>query len=73
LAANNHLLADGLKGFLNERKVRTLIFANRRELLDGDVGIRKASFSEVGRLEYGESLRVELGLELFKDTSELEH
>ena len=57
--------------YLNGRKMRALISTDRCELLNGQIGVREARGSKVGRLELGEGLRVELALEILEDTSKL--
>lgn len=52
---------------LEDSVMSRLVTLNRRELLDGDFRISETSSNEVRLLEGGESLGVELVLELLKD------
>ena len=47
-----------------------LVSLNRSKLFNGDLRVGEASRGEVGLLELGQCLGVELGLELLKDMGE---
>ena len=62
--------AHGFGTYRKNSRVGALVSLNRSKLFNGDLRVGEASRGEVGLLELGQCLGVELGLELLKDMGE---
>ena len=66
-ASRQRRLAKADNEFLDGGHMDGLVDLDDRDLGDGDVGRRETGAEKVGRLEFGQALRVELGLEVLED------